>query len=144
LFSLSLKIPWAKNTYNFTQIITCSWQKMHPMQLWDYGSGKLIASLEPDAFNSVVSILTNLSYYVSQIYVRVCTYPKTLRCLQNNKKIWNFETSHNNALILKQLYSGKWVSKEVIAAGGAEPNIIRFVNQRTMMVSTIPTCILSV
>ncbi|XP_020284097.1 coatomer subunit beta'-like isoform X2 [Pseudomyrmex gracilis] len=39
---------------NGKEILTCSWQKDNPMQLWDYGSGKLIANLEPDTYHSLL------------------------------------------------------------------------------------------
>ncbi|XP_032676363.1 uncharacterized protein LOC116846526 [Odontomachus brunneus] len=39
---------------NGKEILTCAWQKNDPMQLWDYGSGKLIASLEPDSYSSLL------------------------------------------------------------------------------------------
>lgn len=34
------------------QILTCAWQRKNPLQLWDYGSGKLMVSIEPDIYNS--------------------------------------------------------------------------------------------
>ncbi|XP_018334966.1 polyadenylation factor subunit 2-like, partial [Agrilus planipennis] len=33
-------------------ILTCAWQAENALQLWDYGSGNLITTLEPDIFNT--------------------------------------------------------------------------------------------
>ncbi|XP_063220775.1 POC1 centriolar protein homolog A-like [Bacillus rossius redtenbacheri] len=35
-----------------SQLLTCAWQEEDPLQLWDYGSGRLIAALHPDVFSS--------------------------------------------------------------------------------------------
>ncbi|KOB65855.1 putative WD repeat-containing protein [Operophtera brumata] len=42
--------PYA--TRYFFGIITCSWQEKDCIQLWDYGSCKLIETIEPDTFQS--------------------------------------------------------------------------------------------
>ncbi|XP_068085260.1 WD repeat-containing protein 5 homolog [Anabrus simplex] len=34
------------------ELLTCSWQAKTPLQIWDYGSGKLIQSLQPDRYSS--------------------------------------------------------------------------------------------
>ncbi|KAF5269667.1 hypothetical protein FQA39_LY08590 [Lamprigera yunnana] len=36
------------------EILTCSWQKENPLQLWDYGSGELIVTMEPDLYESML------------------------------------------------------------------------------------------
>ncbi|KAM0728578.1 putative WD repeat-containing protein [Formica fusca] len=50
---------------NGKEILTCSWQKKDPLQLWDYGSGKLIVSLEPDSY----PCLLYAGKYVTNLYV---------------------------------------------------------------------------
>ncbi|KAL6448565.1 hypothetical protein ACFW04_000446 [Cataglyphis niger] len=48
---------------NGKEILTCSWQKKDPLQLWDYGSGKLIVSIEPDSYPCLLyagKFVTNL------------------------------------------------------------------------------------
>ncbi|XP_067206557.1 uncharacterized WD repeat-containing protein alr2800-like isoform X2 [Linepithema humile] len=50
---------------NGKEILTCSWQREDPLQLWDYGSGKLIVSLEPDSYSS----LLYAGKYVTSMYV---------------------------------------------------------------------------
>ncbi|KAL1494249.1 hypothetical protein ABEB36_009874 [Hypothenemus hampei] len=35
-----------------TEVLTCSWQKQDALQVFDYGTGKRICSLEPDIYNS--------------------------------------------------------------------------------------------
>ncbi|KAK5644529.1 hypothetical protein RI129_005829 [Pyrocoelia pectoralis] len=37
-----------------TEILTCSWQRQNPLQLWDYGSAELIVTMEPDIYNSLL------------------------------------------------------------------------------------------
>ncbi|KAB0794764.1 hypothetical protein PPYR_11603 [Photinus pyralis] len=37
-----------------TEVLTCSWQKENSLQLWDYGSGELIVTMEPDVYNSLL------------------------------------------------------------------------------------------
>ncbi|XP_051173319.1 uncharacterized protein LOC127289427 isoform X2 [Leptopilina boulardi] len=51
---------------NGKEILTCSWQEKNPLQLWDYSSGKLIANLQPDAFESYLYAgkFINSKYYV--------------------------------------------------------------------------------
>ncbi|KAG7209405.1 hypothetical protein KM043_015498 [Ampulex compressa] len=39
---------------NGKEILTCAWQKKDAIQLWDYGSGRLIVSLEPDSYSSLL------------------------------------------------------------------------------------------
>ncbi|XP_066587692.1 small ribosomal subunit protein RACK1-like [Prorops nasuta] len=39
---------------NGKEIITCSWQRKNTIQLWDYGSGKLIVNIEPDDQSSLL------------------------------------------------------------------------------------------
>ncbi|XP_046744254.1 uncharacterized WD repeat-containing protein alr2800-like [Diprion similis] len=34
------------------EILTCAWQRKNSLQLWDYGSGKLMVTIEPDVFSS--------------------------------------------------------------------------------------------
>ncbi|EFN78105.1 Uncharacterized WD repeat-containing protein alr2800, partial [Harpegnathos saltator] len=51
--------------FSLAQILTCAWQKNDPLQLWDYGSGKLIGSLEPDSYPSLLYV----GKYVSNIFV---------------------------------------------------------------------------
>lgn len=36
------------------QILSCSYQKQQPLKVWDYASGKLMAALEPDIYESMV------------------------------------------------------------------------------------------
>ncbi|XP_011297250.1 protein will die slowly-like isoform X2 [Fopius arisanus] len=36
------------------EILTCSWSKQDPIKLWDYGTGKLIDTLEPDPWESLL------------------------------------------------------------------------------------------
>lgn len=48
---------------NGKEILTCAWQKNNPMQLWDYGSGRLIASFETDSYSSLLYVgkyITNM------------------------------------------------------------------------------------
>ncbi|XP_012272383.2 uncharacterized protein LOC105695421, partial [Orussus abietinus] len=49
------------------EILTCAWQRYNPLQLWDYGSGKLIDTLEPDCYNS----LLYCGKYMNNVFV-VC------------------------------------------------------------------------
>lgn len=49
----------------YEQILSCAWQRENPIQLWDYGSGKLLASLEPDSYPS----LLYCGKYVSNMFV---------------------------------------------------------------------------
>ncbi|CAH1279506.1 unnamed protein product [Diabrotica balteata] len=65
-----------------TEILTCSFQSVDPLQIWDYASGKRIATLEPDIFTA-------------------------------------------------KLYCGKYVSKDFIAMGGADPHLLRIVDLQT-------------
>ncbi|XP_054014552.1 uncharacterized WD repeat-containing protein alr2800-like isoform X1 [Hylaeus anthracinus] len=39
---------------NGREILSCAWQRQNPIQLWDYGSGKLLVSLEPDSYSSLL------------------------------------------------------------------------------------------
>ncbi|KZC05021.1 WD repeat-containing protein 48 like protein, partial [Dufourea novaeangliae] len=41
-------------TKNGKEILSCAWQRQNPIQLWDYGSGKLLVSLEPDGHSSLL------------------------------------------------------------------------------------------
>ncbi|XP_078040165.1 uncharacterized protein LOC144471718 [Augochlora pura] len=41
-------------TKNGKEIMSCAWQRENPIQLWDYGSGKLLVSLEPDSYSSLL------------------------------------------------------------------------------------------
>ncbi|XP_043523974.1 uncharacterized protein LOC122536024 [Frieseomelitta varia] len=50
---------------NGKEILSCSWQRENPIQLWDYGSGKLLASLEPDSYPS----LLYCGKYVSNMFI---------------------------------------------------------------------------
>ncbi|KAF7390278.1 hypothetical protein HZH68_012135 [Vespula germanica] len=50
---------------NGKEILTCAWQKKDPIQLWDYGSGKLITSLEPDNVPSMLYC----GKYLSNIFI---------------------------------------------------------------------------
>ncbi|KAK2586909.1 hypothetical protein KPH14_009842 [Odynerus spinipes] len=50
---------------NGKEILTCAWQRKDPIQLWDYGSGKLITSLEPDN----VSSLLYCGKYLSNLFI---------------------------------------------------------------------------
>ncbi|KOC64521.1 putative WD repeat-containing protein [Habropoda laboriosa] len=53
-------------TNNFyQQILSCAWQRENPIQLWDYGSGKLLVSLEPDSYSS----LLYCGKYVSNMFL---------------------------------------------------------------------------
>ncbi|XP_043677483.1 uncharacterized protein LOC122633550 isoform X1 [Vespula pensylvanica] len=54
-----------KEHVNHVQILTCAWQKKDPIQLWDYGSGKLITSLEPDNVPSMLYC----GKYLSNIFI---------------------------------------------------------------------------
>ncbi|OAD61688.1 Guanine nucleotide-binding protein subunit beta-like protein, partial [Eufriesea mexicana] len=47
------------------QILSCSWQRENPIQLWDYGSGKLLVSLDPDSYSS----LLYCGKYVSNMFI---------------------------------------------------------------------------
>lgn len=49
----------------YEQILSCAWQRENPIQLWDYGSGKLLASLEPDSYPS----LLYCGKYVSNMFI---------------------------------------------------------------------------
>ncbi|KAG5344338.1 GBLP protein, partial [Acromyrmex charruanus] len=46
-------------------ILTCAWQKNNPLQLWDYGSGKLITTIEPDSYSSLLYV----GKYVTNMYI---------------------------------------------------------------------------
>ncbi|XP_011703403.1 PREDICTED: WD repeat-containing protein 5-like isoform X1 [Wasmannia auropunctata] len=50
---------------NGKEILTCSWQKDNPLQLWDYGSGKLIITLEPDSYSSLLYV----GKYITNMYI---------------------------------------------------------------------------
>ncbi|XP_046830996.1 uncharacterized protein LOC124429585 [Vespa crabro] len=50
---------------NGKEILTCAWQRKDPIQLWDYGSGKLITSLEPDNISSMLYC----GKYLSNIFI---------------------------------------------------------------------------
>ncbi|XP_071860490.1 uncharacterized protein isoform X1 [Bombus fervidus] len=50
---------------NGREILSCAWQRENPIQLWDYGSGKLLASLEPDSYPS----LLYCGKYVSNMFI---------------------------------------------------------------------------
>ncbi|XP_072744062.1 uncharacterized protein [Anoplolepis gracilipes] len=50
---------------NGREILTCSWQKNNPLQLWDYASGKLIINLEPDSY----PCLLYAGKYVTNLYI---------------------------------------------------------------------------
>ncbi|XP_028050335.2 uncharacterized WD repeat-containing protein alr2800 [Monomorium pharaonis] len=50
---------------NGQEILTCSWQKNNPIQLWDYSSGKLIITLEPDSYSSLLYV----GKYVTNMYI---------------------------------------------------------------------------
>ncbi|XP_043250999.1 uncharacterized WD repeat-containing protein alr2800-like [Colletes gigas] len=39
---------------NGKEILSCAWQRQNPIQLWDYGSGKHLVSLEPDSYSSLL------------------------------------------------------------------------------------------
>ncbi|XP_026666644.1 uncharacterized protein LOC108621977 [Ceratina calcarata] len=39
---------------NGREILACSWQRENPIQLWDYRTGKLLVSLEPDSYSSML------------------------------------------------------------------------------------------
>lgn len=41
--------------FYFLQILTCGWQRENALSLWDYGTGNLIASMEPDIHESMAS-----------------------------------------------------------------------------------------
>ncbi|KAG6797536.1 WD repeat-containing protein 5B [Apis mellifera caucasica] len=47
------------------QILSCSWQRENSIQLWDYGSGKLLVSLMPDSYSS----LLYCGKYVSSMFI---------------------------------------------------------------------------
>ncbi|CAK9795835.1 Uncharacterized WD repeat-containing protein alr2800 [Anthophora quadrimaculata] len=50
---------------NGREILSCAWQRENPIQLWDYGSGKLLVSLEPDSYSS----LLYCGKYVSNMFL---------------------------------------------------------------------------
>ncbi|XP_071560650.1 uncharacterized protein [Temnothorax nylanderi] len=50
---------------NGKEILTCAWQKNNPLQLWDYGSGRLIITLEPDSYSSLLYV----GKYVTNMYI---------------------------------------------------------------------------
>ncbi|XP_076668271.1 striatin homolog [Andrena cerasifolii] len=39
---------------NGREILSCAWQRENSIQLWDYGSGKLLVTLEPDSYSSML------------------------------------------------------------------------------------------
>ncbi|KAF2895757.1 hypothetical protein ILUMI_10417 [Ignelater luminosus] len=50
-----------------TEILTCAWQRENPLQLWDYGSGELIVTIEPDIHES----LLYCGKYINKDYILV-------------------------------------------------------------------------
>ncbi|XP_011054952.1 PREDICTED: guanine nucleotide-binding protein subunit beta-like protein [Acromyrmex echinatior] len=50
---------------NGKEILTCAWQRNNPLQLWDYGSGKLITTIEPDSYSSLLYV----GKYVTNMYI---------------------------------------------------------------------------
>ncbi|XP_031369329.1 uncharacterized protein LOC116186385 [Apis dorsata] len=50
---------------NGKEILSCSWQRENSIQLWDYGSGKLLVSLMPDSYSS----LLYCGKYVSSMFI---------------------------------------------------------------------------
>ncbi|XP_076251701.1 uncharacterized protein LOC143190963 isoform X2 [Rhynchophorus ferrugineus] len=61
-----------------TEILTCSWQKEDPLQIFDYGSGKRLYCLEPDIYNSK-------SFYFS--YIVENSQPKISLYVQDQTQI---------------------------------------------------------
>ncbi|XP_076763614.1 uncharacterized protein LOC143431013 [Xylocopa sonorina] len=50
---------------NGKEILSCSWQRENPIQLWDYRGGRLLVSLEPDSYSS----LLYCGKYVSNMFL---------------------------------------------------------------------------
>ncbi|KAG5345358.1 GBLP protein, partial [Acromyrmex heyeri] len=81
--------------FNQFNILTCAWQKNNPLQLWDYGSGKLITTIEPDSYSSLLYV----GKYVTNMYI-ACG-----GCDVNLFRIVDLR-SHSTVAMIKNLRSG--------------------------------------
>ncbi|XP_018045611.1 PREDICTED: uncharacterized protein LOC108685364 [Atta colombica] len=82
---------------NGKEILTCSWQRINPIQLWDYGSGKLITTVEPDSYSS----LLYAGKYVTNMYI-ACG-----GCDVNLFRIVDLR-SHSTIAMIRNLRSGMY------------------------------------
>ncbi|KAG5308805.1 GBLP protein, partial [Acromyrmex insinuator] len=77
------------------RILTCAWQRNNPLQLWDYGSGKLITTIEPDSYSSLLYV----GKYITNMYI-ACG-----GCDVNLFRIVDLR-SHSTIAMIKNLKSG--------------------------------------
>ncbi|XP_023947804.1 uncharacterized WD repeat-containing protein alr3466 [Bicyclus anynana] len=75
------------------QILTCSWQDKDSIQIWDYGSCKLIETVIPDTYQSKLYC----GKFVPQTTLLVCggTEPNILRVVDINLKVTECSVRNN-------------------------------------------------